>query len=104
MKTLRLLAACTGFALAGGLLASSAQAAPASTQLATVKVNGLEMVHYDNYWRPRPWWHYNRWDRPHFRWWWWKKPRRHDWSWNRDHRRDGGWDDRRDDHRRDRRW
>jgi len=88
--------ACT--ALAGGIAASSAQAAPASGSLISAQAADaiVQKAHYDDYRRRGPWW----WNSPRydndFRWrrkpWWWKRNHGRDWSWRDDDRRGRDYD------------
>jgi hypothetical protein len=94
-----LAAACA--ALAGGIAATSAQAAPASGHLAVKQSTDVQKVHYDNY-RQRPWWGYSRrydnYDPYRNQRIWRKRHHERDWS-----RRDDDRHDRDSDNRRDRR-
>ena len=86
--TRKMLLALAGAALAGGIATTSAQAAPISNPLTTIAASGVQQVHYNDGWRRKPWWYYNRWDRRDHRPWWWHNHYRRSWSWNNNHRRD----------------
>ena len=91
-------------AVAGGIAASSAQAAPVSGNLLGVHAADalVQKARYDDYRRRGPWWWYQRRFNDNHRWgkpWWWKRHHCRDWSYrDNDHR---GLDY---DHRRRRDW
>jgi hypothetical protein len=73
------------------MAASSANAAPLSGVVSRIEASDVAKARYDDNFRRRPWWYYDRYDFP--RWWWLKRHHgknhgKHDWSWRDDDRRD----------------